>query len=104
MSYEGYDQFLCKKGHYWTNDVEVNWDGGNEKEKCPICGEEAVWENQVNITNGSYDDDGNRIDGFVDLKIEKCTQGICSKCKKPHVCGTIYKIPKDNAVVGEGVA
>lgn len=88
MSYEGYSQFLCKYGHYWTVDCNMihHW----EDEKCPY-GHHAVWENMVNITNGSFDDDGKtRIDGFIELK-EK-SRRECSKC------GTVteirYKIPK----------
>ena len=93
MSYEGYDQFLCKKGHYWTKQLEINWDGGNEIEKCPNCGEEAVWENGVNITNGSFED-GNRIDGSVELKIKSQTSGVCYTCGEKHICETTYEIPK----------
>ncbi len=100
MSYEGYSQLLCKKGHNWNLDCnEMPQEYEEERDTlCPICGEKSIWENMVNTTNGSWDDDGIRIDGFIDLKIKKCTQGICSKCKKPHVCETIYEIPNRNDV------
>lgn len=93
MSYEGYSQFLCKKGHYWTVDCNL-LTYKDKKERCPSCNKEFVFENMVNITNGSFDNDGTRIDGFIDLKVKKVRSGFCSECKKQHICETIYKIPK----------
>jgi hypothetical protein len=86
MSYEGYSQFLCAKGHYWTVDCNMAEDG----QECPICFEPAVWENMVNETNGSYEDDGTRIDGYVELEIDKEIKCSCGECVKE----IIYKIPK----------
>lgn len=86
MSYEGYSQFLCKYGHYWTKDCyQVD---EYTHEFCPY-GHPAVWENMVNVTNGSFE--GNeRIDGYVELEIVSTQE-----CK---TCGAIsdvrYKIPK----------
>lgn len=85
MSYEGYSQFLCRKGHYWILDCN-SADGTVE---CLECGGRVVWENMVNITNGSYDDDGTRIDGYVELKV-KSTK-VCKECKRPTE--TTYHIP-----------
>ncbi len=92
MSYERYSQFLCKKGHYWTEDAYTVDTYGVKK--CPECKLISVWENMVDITNCSFDDDGTRIDGYIDLKVKKVRQGNCSACKKPHICETTYKIPK----------
>ena len=91
MSYEGYSQFLCKKGHYWKvgcYDQHQMYEADDEviKEKCPTCSEEEVWENSVNTTNGSWDDDGTRIDGFVELKVKSETSGKCSACGEKHIC------------------
>ena len=92
MSYEGYTQKICKNGHYWTEDaVEHMWD--DEKSKCPKCGDPEVWENGVNLTNGSFDDEENRIDGFIELKVKKETSGICSGCGRKHICDVVYEIP-----------
>jgi len=93
MSYEGYSQFICKNGHYWTEDcyseAEIIKDN-----KCPICKQSAVWRNMVDVTNGSFDDEtGERIDGYVELKIKSETSGVCSVCGKKHVCETIYEVP-----------
>lgn len=86
MSYEGYSQLLCKNGHYWTVDC---WNS-NGKQKCPTCGERQVWENSVDITNGSFDDDGTRIDGYIALetetikKCDHCNSILEIKCKIPE--------------------
>ncbi len=64
------------------------------KQKCPICKEEEVWENMVNVTNGSHDDDGKRIDGYIELKIKLEISGTCSTCGEKHICETMYEIPK----------
>lgn len=87
MSYEGYSQFLCKYGHYWTEDC---YSADLRDSKCPH-GHPAVWENMVNTTNGSYDEEtGEQIDGYIELKIR-------SKRTCKH-CGTVteirYKQPK----------
>jgi RNA polymerase subunit RPABC4/transcription elongation factor Spt4 len=83
MSFEGYFQKICANGHYWQCDVY------DETDNCPICDKPEVWENMVDITNGSYEDD-KRIDGYIELEIE-------SERKCEH-CGTIlerrYYVPK----------
>jgi RNA polymerase subunit RPABC4/transcription elongation factor Spt4 len=66
MSYEGYIQKVCRNGHYFTEDVY------NETNCCPICHTENVlWQNFVDITNGSYDDQGTRIDGYLPIEVDK---------------------------------
>ena len=52
----------------------------------------------VNTTNGSFDDegDGERIDGFVELKVKIKQSGICSCCNEEHICETRYEIPKED--------
>lgn len=83
MSYEGYYQFLCPEGHYWTSDCY-------SEDKICHCGKEAIWENSVDITNGSFEGEI-RIDGYIALK-----QIYEKKCDK---CGSIlemkYEIPKE---------
>ena len=87
MSYEGYSQFLCKNGHYWTRDCY------DDDRICPKCSDLAVWENMVNTTNGSFE--GNlRIDGFIELTIAEITE--CKTCGT--VLETIYKIPKKGRI------
>lgn len=84
MSYEGYVQFICPQGHYWTEDCY------QDRGECPKCGYAAIWENSVDITNGSFEGD-ERIDGYVELKIKK--QDKCDKCNS--ILEETYHIPKN---------
>lgn len=94
MSYEGYSQFLCKNGHRWSVDChELMYCELEDYPKCPKCGEPAVWENMVNLTNGSHDEDGNRIDGFVELEVRAEMSGKCDCCGGTHVCERVYEVP-----------
>lgn len=93
MSYEGYSRFICKNGHLWNIDAHLlMYD--EDKQLCPKCGEPEVWENSVDLTNGSFDDEENRIDGFIELKVKKEISGICSECGEKHICERLYEIPK----------
>jgi len=89
MSYEGSIQRFCKNGHYNVQDAMTAMYCGDEK-KCSLCGEKFVWENHVDETNGSFDDEGKRIDGYVELKVNKETK--CKECG--HTLEVTYKIPK----------
>ena len=101
MSYDGYSQLLCKSGHYWIKDCNLMSFTELSDNKCPKCEEPAVWENMVNVTNGIWDDDGTRIDGYIELKIKSQTSGVCSACGEKHICETRYFIPKNKKEVKE---
>ncbi len=88
MSYEGYTQYICGNGHYWDVDV---YDDTTSNACCPDCESEYVWENSVDLTNGSYDIDGNRMDGYIELEI--VNQEKCEHCDS--ILSTVYKIPED---------
>ncbi len=90
MSYEGYSQFWCGYGHYWTKDCNLL--DSEIIEKCPECGHIELFENQVDETNGSWED-GERIDGFIEPQIKSETSGICSACEEKHICNVTYKVP-----------
>ena len=116
MSYEGWEQILCKNGHYHSADCHdyLEYDESvpyldlEKVWKCPTCGERAVWWNAVDVTNGSYCSspeckgkdggcewcDNGRIDGYVEL--EEATQVETSVCDKCGLTRTInqptYKI------------
>ena len=95
MSYEGYSQLLCKKGHTWNvdcNEIPNLLYEEPRDVKCPKCGEKSIWENQVNVTNGSWEDE-ERIDGYVELEIKSETSGVCSACGEKHICNVTYKVP-----------
>lgn len=56
MSYEGYEEFLCQNGHYWTVDA-MTMMHGEDKEKnesmlCSTCHHKAVYVVSVDETNG----------------------------------------------------
>lgn len=96
ISFEGYSQFLCKNGHHWTKDAHLLMYETIRDQKCPVCGEPAAWENMVDLTNGSFDDEGNRIDGYIDLEPLEIHMMTCSNCDNTKACKcSTYKIPED---------
>ena len=46
MSFEGFIQYLCPKGHYWTRDAD------DDCPQCPRCERDAVWKNTVSEWEG----------------------------------------------------
>lgn len=92
MSFEGFYQALCQNGHKCGGDVYC-WEPNNSR--CDECNALIVWQNLVDVTNGSFDKNDNRIDGYIELEIDKpgevCT---CSSCGNPHQLNSdTYKIP-----------
>jgi len=64
--------------------------------KCPKCNEPAVWENMVNTTNGSFEEEtGERIDNYIELKQRSERSGVCSACGEKHICEVTYFIPEE---------
>jgi hypothetical protein len=49
VSYEGYDEYLCEKGHRWAVSCY------DDMKKCPVCCRDAVWHHAVDETNGMLD-------------------------------------------------
>lgn len=92
MSFEGYNQILCCNGHLAEVDVYFmdvkDWN-------CPHCEERATWWNIVDTTNGSFDDDGERIDGYVFPEEKEPAQKCrCSECGHEHISKpATYLIP-----------
>ena len=90
MSFEGYYQILCKKGHQLTADlgfIEKIW-------RCPFCKEKLAWSHIVDLTNGSYEG-RKRIDDYIRLKIaQKAKTCKCNKCGNVHIIEPVrYQIP-----------
>ena len=62
MSYEGYDEFLCEKGHHWTIDSmefygdQFGEESQNARNVCPVCKGKMKYWCAVDETNG-YDED-----------------------------------------------
>lgn len=86
MSFEGYYQLICENGHYYQEGLY----GEEDNALCSICGAKAVWWNLVDITNGSHDEDGKQIDGYVNLKVKD--KKVCEHCNS--TLELIYEIPK----------
>jgi len=93
MSYEGFTQYLCKNGHYSVRDAYDDFDFGENEWKCKYCAEPAAWWNMVDQTNGSFDDDGKRIDNAVELEIVQEHVCVCQCGNKHFSAPTIYKTP-----------
>lgn len=80
MSFEGYYQVLCKKGHYTTYDCYSAY--ADDEWACEICGEGEAWSRIVDCTNG--DDEP--------TKLKIVSQKICGHCDS--VLETCFEIPK----------
>jgi len=75
MSYEGYEEYLCETGHYWTRDVYSKTDDG---EKCPYCnGKPSHW-HPVDQTNGF------ELNNFSTYPAVKHTSGYKDVWQKDH--------------------
>lgn len=65
MSYEGYTEFLCEKGHYLCYDVHcyIVRTSGAYSCVCEHCGTELKWMHDVDQTNGlEVDDNGDVLE------------------------------------------
>lgn len=60
MSYEGYRQFICPRGHTFSRDV---YDADADSPTCDECGRKPIWRNSVDETNGD-------AFGYVELTSE----------------------------------
>lgn len=93
MSYEGFYELLCSAGHLTCAGIYEDGNiGTTVGSKCSHkgCKCKIVWVNLVDTTNGSWDDAGERIDGYVDFEEDKRT--ICKECGS--TIEVTYKIPK----------
>lgn len=112
MSYEGYTQYLCPLGHYWTEDAMAGYyceysNGTSDSPSCPHCKASPVWENMVDTTNGSSEniadplgveeDKEVRIDGYIELVlIAPPVFNTCPTCNhSTEVSPAQYEIPKE---------
>jgi hypothetical protein len=122
MSYEGYTQILCKNGHYTVRDAYDDWGDDEQGKICSQCGEPFVWKNNVDLTNGiictAWDEElgkcvdesycvqeqrnkcvelQGRIDGYVELEIDKEAEYETYKCcgNSKIVKERTFKIPEN---------
>ena len=98
MSYEGYVEFVCKKGNLFSYDCyDVNIEMPEKNWKCPSCGEEMAWRRGVDQTNGIAYGDPHTLEavkvGILKIKTpaHHCT---CDKCGTKHVSAReVFEIP-----------
>jgi len=94
MSFEGYYQILCVNGHLGGIDCALF---NEQLYKCQVCEEPVQWWNLCDMTNGSWDDDGRRIDGFIELEV--LTPPVichCDQCGDDHIAQeATYKAPDE---------
>jgi len=89
MSYEGYEQCICEKGHYFENSNVYQWDVA---EGCD-CGAPTVFTNAVDETNGeAYGEipfEEMRKLKLADAMVETCP--CCGSAKTLHP--PRYRVP-----------
>ena len=90
MSFEGYDRFLCSNGHLWELDAHSTM-YDEELQKCPICGEEEVWNEMIDETNGEGSP--------TNLTLDNKQSSVCECCRS--VLQAVYIIPHDALNVKE---
>lgn len=62
MSYEGYVERLCEKGHYSYFDAHSE----DPEQTCEFCQKSFIFTHRVDLTNGvEYDDAGDPLPGTV---------------------------------------
>jgi len=99
MSYKGYEEHLCKNGHYFTGGDDYYY--CKDTLVCPQCHSKTIpWTHSVNVTNGSYlyEDDFGGFEAigvsFKDILFRKLLAPVCSKCLQP-TGPAIYYIPTE---------
>ncbi len=62
MSYEGYREYLCRTGHFFTVDAYED-----APTTCPQCGEAIGYTHSVDVTNGPIEDQPSTLPGPKEL-------------------------------------
>ncbi len=89
MGYQGYEQILCKNGHYYQVDC-YEW-GFSDGWKCSVCGAGVGWFYAVDQTNGP----GEPFDLFPYLEVPAVLK-TCLTCEhKEMATPDVYNIPDE---------
>jgi hypothetical protein len=89
MSYQGYEQNLCKNGHYSTADRYMFSD-----HVCPICQGEIVWCNLVDETNPPGPQGEIPMEKLEQFIIKSQVIEVCHTCQhSKEISPAIYRIP-----------
>ncbi len=89
MSYEGFEQAICKNGHW------KEFSCYSERKKCPTCGAPFAWTNGVDETNG-IDEETGVYPGYINPQLLLVKPAVVQECNLGHVHETspaIYRIP-----------
>ncbi len=85
MSYEGYREILCEKGHYRVCNAHYS----AEDESCPNCEAATAWTHEVDQTNGEGEPYPLEVD--VESVISQCVE--CGH--KAPIEPTRFKVPSE---------
>lgn len=93
MSFEGYYQIICENGHYHTPDCYYYYHDEEGMVACSStgCKGKIIWSNLVDVTNGSFNEDGTRMDGHVEPGVKY--RKLCPCCNS--ILDIRYEPPKD---------
>ena len=86
MGYTGRTQRLCKSGHLSEVDAYEDQFGGDDF--CPFCGEEIVWENGIDMTNGE------RVGAVRPEELKSAIVATCNLGHQHIVEHAVYAIPQ----------
>jgi len=91
MSYEGHEQHLCRRGHLW----EIPCSFEDAIERCPHCGAESRWRNDVDDTNG--DASGTILpEGWASLRLTNEQTEVCNLGHRHLIKPSTYRVPSED--------
>lgn len=94
MSYEGYTEFMCRKGHAFTKDAYEAL-----PESCGACGDPIVWAREVDVTNGEDPADPGTLPSKLRIK-EQAKYETCPTCGHRELTEeALYHVPEDQGRV-----
>jgi hypothetical protein len=96
MSFEGFYQTICVSGHYNSTTDAYCFDNPEEDYLCLYCKGKLAWWNLVDVTNGSWDGEGNRIDGYIEVECIEQNICECPTCGVKHRAkAPVFAVPKE---------
>lgn len=91
MSYEGYEQHICKNGHYYVSEPSGYY---SDTPACPYCDAESAFCNSVDQTNGPSQGKLNYPEDFMHLLLAPAVADTCEHCGHTKLISeTVYRIP-----------
>ena len=94
MSYEGYEQHLCKKGHLFSQDAMYFVGQEEDGPVCHHCNEPSVFFNSVDDTNG---EEWGLIteDGWKMLLLTPEVRKVCNLGHEHVIKHATYRMPRN---------